>query len=90
MLGEQLPFGEVPYSPRIQPFLLEDVPAAAVGQGSGGGASVGSASDERERPYAWIADQDVAQLAAIPLSSVTGRPARAMKAWASVRQWKPP
>src|SRR4029450_4302166 len=66
MLGEQLPLGEVPYPPRIQPFLLEKVAATAVGQGSRGAPPVGSASDERECPYAGIADQDVAQLAADP------------------------
>ena len=66
MLGEQLPLGEVPYPPRVQPFLLKKVAAAAVGQGSGGGPSVGSASNERECPYPGIADQHVAQLAADP------------------------
>src|SRR4029450_6468873 len=82
MLGEQLPLGEVPYPPRVQPFLLEKGGAAP--RPLDGPPTTASA------PTRGLLIRASPSFPPIPLSSVTGRPARAMKAWASVRQWKPP
>jgi DNA-binding NarL/FixJ family response regulator len=56
----------------------------AVGQGSGGDPSVGSASDERERPYAGIADQNGTDGLAYLLKERVGDVAELMRALTEV------
>ena len=74
----------------FRPFLLEHVAPAGVGERDGRPAPVGPAADEREGADAVDADQRLAEARPHPDSSVTGRPARRMRAWARVRVWKPP
>ena len=91
VLGEQRPLAEVPDAPGVEPFLLQEVPAAPIRErGRAPRGRWTAAADERQRAEAGLLTSTSPSFDPGPESRVIGRPARAMNACASVRQWKPP